>query len=587
MNGVQPQPSGSGLTGVLAGRLDFTEPTPLAADSGRMVAHGNLRLLFAGVPNFQDGSAADFLAAVEACHWQDPTPLLARVRGPFALALADIRERRLLLAVDRLGIMPLAWRREEGRILFASLLDDIRRQSQPPLALDLQAVFDYVYFHMIPAPGTIYQGVQKLEPASYVLCDRTGTTQGGYWRIPYREAPLDRLEAQRQLQTLVEEAVAANLDAEPAGAFLSGGLDSSTACGFFRRHATLPHRVFSVGFDAEGYDETPWARAAAEHFGLQLETYYVTPEDVMAAVPEVAAAYDEPFGNASAIPAYFCARQARAAGIGCLLAGDGGDELFAGNARYAKQLRLARYERLPARLRQGLIEPLVRRHGTLLERIPLGAKAASYVRQASLPMPQRMESYNLLLRAGIERVFTPEFLDGIDPHGPDRRLQEAYRHDDPMSLLKHMLALDMKITLADNDLRKVSHMCRLAGIDVRYPMLEERLVEFAAGLPSGWLLEKGELRSFYRRSFADFLPQATLEKRKHGFGLPFGVWAAEHAGLAALADESLSRLAARGWIRADYIEELRQRHGQEHAAYYGVMVWVLVMLESWLAVHNY
>ena len=341
-----------------------------------------------------------------------------------------------------------------------------------------------------------------------------------------------------------------------------------------------------MGFEAEGYDETPWARAAAEHFGLDLAIRYVTPEDVIEAIPLIAGSYDEPFGNASAIPTYFCARQAREAGIETLLAGDGGDELFAGNSRYLKQLLLARYDVLPAAIRRHLLTPLAEAD-SFLHRLPLVRKAVSYIRQASRPMPERMEDYNLLLRAGINHVFTPDFLVQVDWEDPVHLLTQAYRGDESMSLLKHMLALDMKITIADNDIRKVSHMCRLAGIDVRYPMLDEALVEFSASLPTAWLIKGGELRAFYRRALADFLPRATLEKRKHGFGLPFGVWSTNHAGLARCVDDALRALGQRGWIREDYLQRLRRQHRGEHAAYYGVMIWVLMMLEEWLREHGY
>lgn len=584
MNTTNLQPA---LTATMRGAMSLDGPSPgLEIDALMHHEQGHLTLAWTGHPRFEGGDAGAFLASIAPRDWEDPTSLLRRITGPFAIALIDSRERRCLLAVDRLGIMPLAYRYRNGQLLFGSTLDLIRETVPAGLELDPQAIYDYLYFHMIPAPRTIYRDVTKLEPAGHVLCTAQGCRQGQYWEIPYREEMVPRQEAEEHLRKLLENAVGDNIQSAPTGTFLSGGLDSTTVSGYFARRSPAPHRAFSVGFDAEGYDETPWAREAAGHYGLELSTYYVTPDDVVTAVPRIAAAYDEPFGNASAIPAYFCARQARDNGMACLLAGDGGDELFAGNSRYARQLVLAHYDALPRWLRKTVLEPLAR-PDTPVHRLPLIRKLASYVRQASLPMPERMESYNLLLRAGPDSVLVPDFLSGIDPDEPHARLRDAYRGDSDMSLLKHMLALDMKITIADNDIRKVSHMCRLAGIEVRYPMLDERLVQFAAGLPSGWLLEGNDLRAFYRKALADFLPRATLEKSKHGFGLPFGVWLTQEPALHDLADEALSRLASRNIVREDYIARLRSEHLREHAAYYGVMVWLLMMLEYWLEAHGF
>ncbi len=587
MNSDVSKTQATKLTATLAGRMFFGQPgESLKLDSPWHYESGERGLILAwvGRPRFEDGGPAAFLATFREQHWKDPTTFLARIRGPFAIALCEPESHRCLLAIDRLGIMPLAYRKEHQQFLFSSTLDLLRESASGPLELDPRAIFDYLYFHMIPAPRTIYCEVYKLEPGSFVICSPGGCKTGHYWKIPYREESLSRAEAAEQLRHLLGTAVDDNLDRENTGSFLSGGLDSTTVSGYLSQHEPKPRQAFSVGFDAEGYDETPWARAAAEYFGLRLNTYHVTPEDVMDALPKIAAAYDEPFGNASAIPAYFCARQAREHGIECLLAGDGGDEVFAGNSRYAKQLLFAHYDRLPQWLRHKFLEPLARKN-TPLHRLPGINKAVSYVRQASLPMPERMESYNLLRRSGLKNVFTPEFLTHIEPGEELHHLNTAYRGNEHMSLLKHMLALDMKITLADNDLRKVSHMCRLAGIDVRYPMLDETLVEFAAGLPSHWLLEKGELRSFYRRSLADFLPRSTLEKSKHGFGLPFGVWAAEHPALKELTHDALSKISQQGWIQPAYIEKLKKLHTAEHAAYYGVMIWILIMLQCWKNTH--
>jgi asparagine synthase (glutamine-hydrolysing) len=306
----------------------------------------------------------------------------------------------------------------------------------------------------------------------------------------------------------------------------------------------------------------------------------VTPKDVVDAVPRIAASYDQPFGNASAVPAYLCARHARAQGIERLLAGDGGDELFGGNERYAKQQLLGHYERLPAALRRGLLEPLLLH--TPLGAVPGVRKVRSYIEQARPAMPLRYESYNLLTHLGAVNVLTPEFIAGIDAQHPALLLADAHAPFARHSLINQMLAIDLRFVLADCDLPKVMHTCNLAGIDVAFPLLDDRIVDFSQELPADLKLRGTQLRWFFKHALADFLPQEILTKKKHGFGLPVGQWLVQHRPLHELARHSVQHLVPRGIVRADFVVDLFERRLHVHPGYYGTMVWVLMMLALWL-----
>jgi asparagine synthase (glutamine-hydrolysing) len=265
-----------------------------------------------------------------------------------------------------------------------------------------------------------------------------------------------------------------------------------------------------------------------------------------------------------------------------LLGGDGGDELFAGNERYAKQTVFEHYQRVPGWVRRALLEPLV-------DRLPGGVsafrKAQSYVRQANVPLPDRLQTYNFLNRFPVAAIFEPDLLAAIDPEQPRRFERETYHRPRDASALNRMLYLDWQITLADNDLRKVTRACELAGIEVSYPLLDDAVVELSTRIPSAQKLRHGRLRHFYKEATRDFLPAAIIEKKKHGFGLPFGVWLVEHAGLRDLARDSLEALKERRLIRPDFIDRVLALHAEQHASYYGELVWVLVVLELWLAAH--
>jgi asparagine synthase (glutamine-hydrolysing) len=261
-----------------------------------------------------------------------------------------------------------------------------------------------------------------------------------------------------------------------------------------------------------------------------------------------------------------------------LLAGDGGDEIFAGNSRYAKQKVFDLYRHVPE-FAKTILEPLA-------FNLPPLRKVKSYIEQAKIAMPDRMETYNFLHRTPLSDIFSEDFLKQIDPDLPVQNLRYTYNRASSDDLIKQMLFLDGKFTLADNDLRKVNRMCELAGVEVQYPMLQENLVEFAAVIPSKWLMKGFELRSFYRESLQNFLPKATLAKSKQGFGLPFGVWMSNDKALKQFAEANLEGIEKRGFLNPAYIKKLIQLHQNGHASYYGVMIWLLIMLEQWLLTHS-
>jgi asparagine synthase (glutamine-hydrolysing) len=349
-----------------------------------------------------------------------------------------------------------------------------------------------------------------------------------------------------------------------------------------RQVADKPIRSYSIGFEQSGYDELSYARISARHFGVEPREYYVRHDDVEAAIPKIASAYDEPFGNSSAAPTLLCARMASRDGTSVLLAGDGGDEIFGGNERYAKQQTFELYWSIPQFLRVKFFEPLAL---SPISRVPLLGKAASYIAQARVPMPMRLHTYNHLYRVGAGDVFERDYLRDIDIDQPRHLLERTWNQAPTDSLIDRMLYLDWKFTLADNDLRKVNRMCELSGVSVAYPMLDDDLVEFSTTLPPTYKVRRGTLRYFYRRALTGFLPDAVIRKAKHGFGLPFGEWLKQSPALQATAYQALEALKRRSIVRADFIDLLIREHRGGHAAYFGTSVWVLVMLEQWLAQH--
>ncbi|WP_300455789.1 asparagine synthase-related protein [Accumulibacter sp.] len=582
----------------LSGRLDLTDllgpdpaptlPESLALRGDDVARDADVVCAVRGTPQVDRpvagsspprGAAADILQA-----WREHgTKLTARLSGGYALAIVDAPRQCVFLAVDRFAIQTLCYHADQNTLAFSDRADCVQGYTDE---LDAQAIFDYLYFHMIPAPRTVFRQVCRLPAAHGLLVDRQGIRVLRHWPLQFDEQRRPSFDdARRDFRQLIRDSVAAETAGQPrVGAFLSGGTDSSTVAGMLCEVAGKPAPAYSIGFDAAGYDEMEYARLAARHFGCEHHEYYVTPEDLLASIPAVAQHHDQPFGNSSALPAYYCAKLARADGCTKMLAGDGGDELFGGNSRYAMQRVFEFYHSVPAGLRR-LIEPMCG-DDSLLRRIPGLRQATGYVRHSRVPMPDRLQSFNLLMQLGPGQVLATEFLARVDQEGPSKHMRTTWDECQAKSLINRMLAYDWRYTLADSDLPKVRGATQMAGIELGYPLLADRLTDFSMRLPADWKLRRFKLRWFFKEALRGFLPDEIITKKKKGFGLPFGVWATGHPALRGLAEDSLRSLATREIVRPDFLQRLIRDHLPNSPGYYGEMVWILMMLEQWLRGHD-
>jgi len=546
-----------------------------------VVVHGRARISDARLS--ERVSRQGLASAIAAGYAEKGAELLKLLTGSFSLAILEGAARNALLASDRMGTRSLCYAADARKLVFGSSLDAISAYPGSKRQIRHQAIYDYVHFHVIPGPDTAYVERSRLGPASFLIWDHGRHRAAPYGSVEFVENEKRAFPAlKEEFLTLLRKSVAEAAEHGSTGAFLSGGTDSSTVAGMLRQVTGEAPRTFSIGFDAEGFDEVGYARIAARRFETRHKEYYVTPDDVVNAVPRIAAVHDQPFGNSSAVPTYYCEQLARDDGVETLLGGDGGDELFGGNARYATQYFYSLYGDLPRPLRQTVLEPAL----GLLPEVGIVGKARRYMAHASLPMPERYDHYNLLQRLGPDTVFTSEFLGGVCRGAPAEQVEQAYRASNADSLINRMLALDFKYTLADNDLPKVVRSSELAGVDVRFPLLHDEVVAFSARLAPDLKLRRGRLRYFFKRALQDFLPAEIITKTKHGFGMPFGRWVQTHERLRQLAFDSLADLKKRDVVRSDFIDRLTGVHVKSHADYYGTMVWILMMLEQWFAQHR-
>ena len=571
------------------------------AGGGSVWRAEDLLVAIAGLPVWNDGDLAAVAkkdgnaAALAQAYRQDGLDLYRRIGGAFSLTIMDQRSRRVVAAVDRMGIGRMYYAcPRDGGIVFGTTADGVREFPKISATLSPQGLYDYLFFFMSPAPGTIYTEQRKLMGAQYLVFENGAVRTQFYWRMPYREhsdKSSQELEAQlRELLGDAVEAAMARADGGRIGAFLSGGLDSSTMAGLMERAAPGKATCFTIGFDAEGYDEMPYAKLVAEHFNCRHHPHYLTSDDLMDAIGRIVEAYDEPYGNSSAVPTYVCAKVARENGVDTMIAGDGGDELFAGNERYVANRVFDYYRRLPQIVRRGLVEPTVSLLSQNFE-TDFFRRCRNFVQFANIAKPERPFARNLYGEAVAQGVFDPDFLKQVDLAGPMREIRSIIERAESSSDVQCMMHTDLQRTLSDNDLVKVRRMCESAGVDVVFPFLDDRIVEFAAGIPEKMLLPGGQLRGFYKSAFRDFLPRETIAKQKHGFGIPSMAWSREILVLRDMLHDKISSFGNRGIFRKSYLDAMiNSLIGNREVMTTDVQLvssaWDVMMLEMWLSSRN-
>jgi asparagine synthase (glutamine-hydrolysing) len=526
-------------------------------------------------------------ALIAALYRREGAGFLPRLHGGFALALWDRRRQELVLAVDQFGIKRLYYLTDGARTAFASRPGALRIGQAPP-PVSISAIFNYLNFAFVPAPISIFRGVARLAPGHLLRVRARAATPEAYWDLDYPERRQGRAEAAAAIARTTEAGIGRALrghSVKEIGAFLSGGTDSSTVVGLMARLTGEQVNAFSIGFSEERYDELDYARLAAAHFGARHHTKIVGPDEALALMPRLVGAYDEPFGNNSAIGTYFCAQLARECGVEVLLAGDGGDEIFGGNERYCTDRVYALYHRIPRVVRRGVLEPLLKMAPA---QIGVVGRAQRYVRRANIPNPRRFFSWEFFFSQEAHALFVRELLQSVDLQAPDAVTQRHYDRARATSELNRLLYLDMKLAIGDNDLLKVTQASELAGVQVRFPMLDPALVDLTGSLPSDYKVRGFEKRHIFKRAFGDLLPAAILAKRKHGFGVPTSTWIKSHPGFRALVRDTLlsSKARGRGYFRAGVVENLLDRHDAEASAYYGDLLWRILMLELWQLRHQ-
>ncbi|MFV1967373.1 MAG: asparagine synthase (glutamine-hydrolyzing) [Pirellulaceae bacterium] len=500
--------------------------------------------------------------------------------GMFGLAIWDSRQRRLVLARDRIGQKPLVYRHEAGRLLFASELKSLLEVAGVPRDIEPGAVDEYLTYQYVPHPHTIFRGMHKLPPGHYAVFQDGDLKVRPYWEPELEvEREIDDGAAAEQLRDLLSSAVQMRMRSDvPLGAFLSGGVDSSLIVALMQRNAGQPVKTFSIGFPVAEYDETRFARRVADHLGTEHHEFQVTPDGVEI-LPKLVWHYDEPFADSSAIPAWYVSQMTREH-VTVALSGDGGDELFAGYPRYravwlGSMLDRARpfrdflawdsWQRLPGSRQKSLVRRFKRFSSSLGQ-----SPARRYLEWIAI--------FNESRRAA---VYEEEFLTQLPDRDPFAFLRSAWRRVGERDPVSTTSLADLTTYLPCDILNKVDIASMAHSLECRQPFLDHRVVEFAAALPIRRKFRRGKGKRILKEAFGGLLPQAIWGRAKMGFGVPLDHWFRKE--LRDMTHDVLLGKAARerGVFRVDEVSHLIEEHEQrrfDHA----YRLWALLVFELWM-----
>jgi asparagine synthase (glutamine-hydrolysing) len=513
---------------------------------------------------------------------------LRKCVGMFALGLWDRRDRRLLLARDRFGEKPLYYGRVGRDFVFASELKAIRTHPDFAAPIDREALRIFAARGYVPAPRSIFEGIQKLRPGSILTLDGAGAipvvTQYWSYRAVVERGLAEPLEDENEARETLESALAAAISGQsvadvPVGAFLSGGIDSSTVAALYRKHSSRTLRTYSIGFEEEGYDEAPHARAVSRYLGTDHTERYVSSREAREVIPLLPAIYDEPFADPSQIPTYLMSKLARE-DVTVALSGDGGDELLGGYARYRTAASLWRkLQRSPS--------PVRRASGAILGKVPAGVwdrLGALCPGQPQFPGARLERTFHRLRCAdslsALYNSFRDEWTgapspvigggedDGLDldiAGGPD---------------LVRMMYCDAVSYLPGDILCKVDRAAMARGLEVRIPFLDHRVAEAAARIPLAMKVRKGSGKHILKQLLFSHVPRRLFDRPKAGFSVPVGKWI--KGPLRSWAEDLLARerLDRQGFFRGAMIERRWRDHlaDRRDATW---SLWPILMFQAW------
>src|SRR5687767_260335 len=508
--------------------------------------------------------------------------MVQHLNGMFAFALWDAPNQRLFIARDRFGEKPLYWGIFSNQLFFASEPKVLLAHPDVRPGLNLNALRQYLSFDYIPAPLSIYEGINKL-PAAHTLTLESGRASvEPYWCLSYQtKQPVpDETEAAKHLEELLAESVRMRLVSDvPLGVLLSGGVDSSAVAAFAVRASSEPVKTFSISFAEASFDESAYARGVAKFLGTDHHEERLSANLAANLVGEIGAWMDEPFSDPSLVPTYLLSRFTRKH-VTVALGGDGGDELFAGYPMYSGHRWAEAYKYVPSLLRAGIIEPLVGLLPVKTKNLSLDYKALRFVKGSRYDAVARHHVWFGSFTPEEQRqLLTADVLGATDGdiYAEARQFASECDNDD---LVTQMQNVDMRLYLAEDILTKVDRASMAVSLEVRAPFLDPRVAEFAASMPRNDKLRRLKTKYILKKAMHDLLPPFVTRRGKKGFGVPVAEWL--KFKLRPLARDLLSpeRVQRAGVFNPEYVQRLQDEH-ERGVANHRKLLWTLLMFELW------
>jgi asparagine synthase (glutamine-hydrolysing) len=500
---------------------------------------------------------------------------VAKLRGMFAFAIWDKRSRQLFMARDRVGKKPLYYSLlTNGTLVFGSELKCLLQHPEVQTEVNLEAVDAYFTLGYVPDPLSIFTNIYKLPPGHHLIFKDGKVKVEEYWDFKFdRVASITEDECAAEVRRLLDDAVKVRLVSEvPLGAFLSGGVDSSTIVGLMAGHMSQPVKTFSIGFNEDSYNELKYARLTAEKFGTDHHEFFVTPE-ICEVVDDLVRHFDEPFADSSAIPTFMVSKLAREH-VTVALSGDGGDELFAGYTRYAVEKKREGFAKVPAFLRQGLMQPVSRL-------LPHNAKGRNFIHNVALdPADRFLDSMSIFTTLNKELLYAGELRQFLKKRNRFVDFKELARKVKTGSATDELLYIDSKTYLPGDILTKVDRMSMAASLEARAPLLDHKLIDFVTTIPSSLKLKGLETKYIMKKAVADLVPDEILNRPKQGFGVPIQEWI--NRQLRARIREELANLTSgnRDYIDQTYVQVLLDEHDRGRRDH-SMSLWALFMFQLW------
>ena len=503
---------------------------------------------------------------------------LKKLRGMFAFAIWNFRDETLFIARDRVGKKPLFYTiAEDGNFVFGSELKTLLVHGEFKREIDIAALDAYLTFGYVPEENCILKNVNKLPPGRFLIFKGGQVTTEKYWDFDYAEPQNIKTEAEYAeiLREKIRESVKIRLISEvPLGAFLSGGVDSSTIVAMMSQGSDSPVKTFSIGFKEDSFDELKYARIAAKHFGTDHHEFIVTP-DLFDLVDELVWHFDEPFSDPSSLPTYMLSKMAREH-VTVVLSGDGGDELFAGYSRYVINEKRRGFAKLPRSVRQGVLR-------SISSRLPHGARGKNYLYNISLDSTDRyIDSVSCFNGPKKESLYSDGFRNRLN--GSFWKSEQDFRaFADSVSTgndIDKLLYLDSKTYLPGDILTKVDRMTMANSLEARMPLLDHESIELVVGIPSNLKMKGLETKHILKKAMEGIVPDEILYREKQGFGVPIGEWINIQLRDRIVGDLGDRRTLERGFFNVGYIQTLLKEHStgrRDHSH----ALWVLWMFELW------